>query len=263
MNMRQPTFFVPHGGGPCFFMPDPAAHWTGMSNFLRTLPKRLPAPPKAILVVSAHWETTGFQFTSGSRIPLIYDYHGFPPDTYSITYGAPGAPEIALKAASLLRASGLPVALDADRGFDHGVFIPMKVAFPDANIPIVEMSVEHSLDPDLHLAAGRALAGLRDDGLLIIGSGMSFHNLQAFGDARCTRPSEAFDRWLASVLAQPSHIRAARLARWAEAPGARLAHPIEEHLIPLMVAAGASDAPGERIYNELVMEVAISGFRFD
>lgn len=263
MAARQPTFFIPHGGGPCFFMPDPAGHWTGMEAFLRSLPSRLPEPPTAILVVSAHWETEGFWLTSGSGLPLIYDYSGFPPQTYAIRYDAPGAPDVAVEAAGLLHDRGLPVLLDPERGFDHGVFVPMKVAFPEAVIPIIEMSVERDLDPRLHLAAGRALAGLRDKGVLIIGSGMSFHDLKAFGHTRFTGPSQVFDHWLTSTLMQPGEVRANLLAEWAEAPGARAAHPEAEHLIPLMVAAGASNAPGEKIYGELVLETAVSAFRFD
>ncbi len=263
MAARQPTFFVPHGGGPCFFMPDPVGHWTGMGAFLRSLPDRLPERPTAILVVSAHWETRGFRIAGGAWPSLIYDYYGFPPETYAIRYDAPGAPALAARAAALLSEAGLPVYLDPERGFDHGVFVPMKVAFPDADIPIVEMSVERNLDPSLHLAAGRALASLRDEGVLIIGSGMSFHDLKAFGDNHFTGPSQAFDNWLTVALKQSGDARAERLVQWAEAPEARAAHPTEEHLIPLMVAAGASDAPGEKIYGEIVLETAISGYRFN
>ena len=263
MAARQPTFFIPHGGGPCFFMPDPAGHWTGMGAFLRSLPGRLPEPPKAILVASAHWETEAFRIGSGSRLPLQYDYHGFPAETYTLSYEAPGAPELATEAATMLQKVGIPVALDAEHGFDHGVFVPMKMAFPEATIPIVEMSVERDLDPALHLAAGRALASLRDRGVLIIASGMSFHDLKAFGDRRFTSVSQTFDRWLTSAIAQPAGIRADHLVRWDQAPGAHEAHPTAEHLIPLMVAAGASEGPGERIYSEIVLETAISGFRFD
>ena len=263
MTTRQPTFFIPHGGGPCFFMPDPAGHWSGMGAFLRSLSGRLPELPTAILVVSAHWETSGFCFTSGSGLPLIYDYYGFPPHTYEIRYDAPGAPELAADAAELLRKQGLPVTLDAHRGFDHGVFIPMKVAFPDAAIPIVEMSVEKNFGPELHIAAGRALAPLREKGVLIVGSGMSFHNLKGFGNNLSTAPSQDFDLWLTSTLTQSGDVRAHLLAQWATAPSALAAHPRAEHLIPLLVAAGASDAPGEQIYSELVLQAAVSGFRFN
>lgn len=263
MAARQPTLFIPHGGGPCFFMPDPNGNWTGMAAFLRTLPGLLPAPPLAILVVSAHWETEGFKLTSGHDPSLIYDYYGFPAETYEIVYDPPGAPGLAVEAARLLGDAGLPVELDPDRGFDHGVFVPMKVAFPEARIPVVEMSVERGMDPELHLAAGRALTGLRDEGVLIIGSGMSFHDLRGFGDRRFTLPSRQFDDWLTSTLMQPGDVRADHLVHWAEAPGGLVAHPTAEHLIPLLVAAGASGAPADKVYGELVLETAVSGFRFD
>ena len=234
-----------------------------MGAFLRSLPDRLPETPSAILVVSAHWETEGFRIVGGAAPSLIFDYYGFPPETYAIRYDAPGAPRLAARTAKLLRDAGLPVEVDPGRGFDHGVFVPMKVAFPDAMTPVVEMSVERDLDPALHLAAGRALAALRDEGVLIIGSGMSFHDLKAFGDKRSTRPSRAFDDWLTATLMQPGDARGERLVQWAEAPEARAAHPTEEHLIPLMVAAGASGAPGKKVYGEIVLETAISGYRFD
>jgi aromatic ring-opening dioxygenase catalytic subunit (LigB family) len=262
-QQRQPSFFIPHGGGPCFFMDDPRGVWTGMAKFLRALPGTLPHPPKAIIVVSGHWETGGFAFTGAASPSLVYDYYGFPPETYALRYDVLGAPDLARRAAALLHAAGLAVHVDEGRGLDHGVFVPMKVAFPEADIPMIEMSVDRSFDPALHVAAGRALAALGDEGVLILGSGMSFHNMRAYGDPRATAPSQAFDRWLAEAVEQPASLRAESLAASAAAPGGRFAHPREEHLLPLMVAAGASDAPGERIYNELVLGTAISAFRFD
>jgi aromatic ring-opening dioxygenase catalytic subunit (LigB family) len=258
----QPSFFVPHGGGPCFFMDDPRGAWTGMASFLRGLRGTLQRQPKAIIVVSGHWETEGFAFTGAATPPLLYDYYGFPPETYKLRYDVPGAPELARRAADLLRAAGITGQVDEERGLDHGVFVPMKVAFPEAAIPMIEMSVDRNFDPALHVAAGRALAVLRDEGVLIIGSGMSFHNMRAYGDPSATAPSQAFDQWLTQAAERPAPIRAERLAAWATAPNGRFAHPREEHLLPLMVAAGASDAPGERIYNELVLGTAISAFRF-
>ena len=259
---RQPSLYIPHGGGPCFFMDDPAGSWTGMAAFLRSIPASLPETPKAILVVSGHWETAGLAFTASAKPSLFYDYYGFPPHTYELRYDAPGAPAIAAAAAELLRQAGIPAGLDAERGLDHGVFIPLKVAFPDADVPVVEMSLDRGLDPALHLAVGRALAPLRDQGVLIVGAGMSFHNMRGYRDARFTEPSEAFDAWLAETVQAAPAVRAERLTDWANAPAARLSHPREEHLLPLMVAAGASDAPGQRIYGELVLKTALSGFRF-
>lgn len=259
---RQPTFFIPHGGGPCFFMDDPHGLWTGMAAFLRSLPGRLPEPPAAILVISGHWETDGFAFTGSAAPSLLYDYHGFPPHTYQLAYPAPGAPALAQDAAALLRAAGIAASVDPGRGLDHGVFVPLKVAFPDADIPVVEMSVDRHLDPALHLAAGHALAGLRDKGVLILASGMSYHNMRGYGDPRSTRPSQEFDTWLTDSLALPGPARAARLTAWESAPAARASHPEAEHLLPLMVAAGAAEGAGERRYSEKVLETIISGFEF-
>ena len=259
---RQPSLYIPHGGGPCFFMDDPRGTWSGMAAFLRGLPDLLPEPPAAILIVSGHWETDGFAFTAAARPPLIYDYHGFPPHTYQLTYPAPGDPALAARAADLLRDAGLAAALDPARGLDHGVFVPLKVAFPDADVPVVEMSVDRRLDPAQHIAAGRALAPLLDEGVLIVGAGMSFHNMRGYGDPRATDPSRRFDAWLSGAATHEGAPRAAALMRWAEAPDGRFAHPREEHLLPLMVAAGASAAAGERVYAEEVMATAISGFRF-
>jgi aromatic ring-opening dioxygenase catalytic subunit (LigB family) len=243
-------------------MDDPRGVWTGMATFLRSIPDRLPAPPTALLVVSGHWEAEEFSFTGAAQPTMLYDYYGFPASTYALRYDAPGAPSLAEKGASLLNAEGVNATVDSARGLDHGVFIPMKVAFPEATIPVVEMSVRRDLDPRLHLAAGRALATLRDEGVLILGSGMSFHNMRGYGNPQFTAPSEQFDAWLTDSLALPGPARRERLQAWETAPAARLSHPAAEHLLPLMVAAGASDEAGEKVYGEYVLETAISGFRF-
>lgn len=261
--LRQPALFIPHGGGPCFFMPDPQGNWRGMEAYLKGLAASLPAKPRAILVISGHWEARAFAFTGAHDHPgLIFDYYGFPPETYRLTWPAPGAPWLAERGRVLLERAGMPAAIDPERGFDHGVFVPLKVAFPDADIPTVQMSLHASLDPALHLAAGRALAPLRDEGVLIVGSGMSFHNLRVYGDPRVREPSAQFDRWLVAAAEAPGAERARLLAQWESAPWARLCHPREEHLLPLMVAAGASEAPGVHDYGEEVLSGAVSGFRF-
>ena len=259
----QPSLFIPHGGGPCFFIPDPNGTWRDMEAYLRALAGRLPARPRAILLISGHWENRGgFAFTGADRPGLIYDYYGFPPDSYALTYPVPGDPALAARAAALLREKGFTATVDPARGLDHGVFVPMKVAFPDADIPLVQMSLDASLDPALHLRAGAALAPLRAEGVLIIGSGMSFHNLRAYGDPRIAPPSQAFDDWLTNAATAPPAERAALLAQWQGAPYARFCHPREEHLLPLMVAAGASDAPGIHDFGGMVMGSAISGYSF-
>jgi aromatic ring-opening dioxygenase catalytic subunit (LigB family) len=258
-----PALYVPHGGGPCFFMDDPEGTWTGMGRFLAALPASLPELPKAILIVSGHWETRGFALTGAARPPLVFDYYGFPPHTYRLRYDAPGAPTLAARAAGLLQEAGFAAAVDPARGLDHGVFVPLKVAFPAAEVPVVELSLDSGLDASLHLAAGRALAPLRSEGVLVMGAGMSFHNLRALGDPRMTEPSRQFDAWLNEAACAPAVQRAAVLARWQDAPAARLAHPRHEHLLPMLVAAGASDQPGRRIYSGQVLGTMISGFAFD
>lgn len=258
-----PSLYVPHGGGPCFFMEDPQGIWTGMGRFLAALPDSLPERPQAILIVSGHWETRGFALTGALHPPLVYDYYGFPPHTYQLKYDAPGAPVLAGHVAGLLQEAGFEAQVDPARGLDHGVFVPLKVAFPEATVPVVELSLDAGLDPALHLAAGRALAPLRAEGVLVMGAGMSFHNLRALGDPRLTGPSRQFDAWLDAAARAPAQERAGLLARWQEAPAARLAHPRPEHLLPLMVAAGASDQPGRRIYAEEVLGTMIAGFAFD
>ncbi|WP_324696437.1 DODA-type extradiol aromatic ring-opening family dioxygenase [Novosphingobium aerophilum] len=260
---RQPSFFIPHGGGPCFFMPDPQGNWETMAEFLRGLPARLPEAPKAILVVSGHWETHGFAFTGAERPALLYDYYGFPQHTYELRFDAPGSPWLAARASQLLREAGFAAAADPQRGYDHGVFVPLKVAWPAADVPVVEMSLDRSLNPAMHLAAGQALAPLRDEGVLILGSGMSFHNMRGYGNPASTAPSLAFDEWLTEAAEAGPDDRAKALSRWADAPGGRFSHPREEHLLPLMVAAGAAQGAGEKVYSDIVLKTAISAFRFD
>lgn len=258
-----PSFYVPHGGGPCFFMDDPQGTWTGMARFLRALPATLPEKPRAILMVSGHWETRGFALTAAERPPLLFDYYGFPPHTYQLRYDAPGAPQLAASIAAQLRSTGFEAALDATRGYDHGVFVPLKVIYPEAEIPVIELSLDRSLDAAMHLEMGAALAPLRDQGVLLIGAGMSVHNLRALGDPRMTAPATEFDTWLHDAATAPAAERTTKLSRWDAAPHARLCHPRHEHLLPLMVAAGASQNAGTRVYHEMVLGTPIAGFRFD
>lgn len=264
--VRQPVLYIPHGGGPCFFMDwNPPDTWVGMGNFLRNVGATLPQYPKAIVLVSAHWLEPQFSITGHARPELIYDYYGFPAHTYELTYPAPGQPQLAAQVAGLLKEHGEPAQVDARRGFDHGMFIPLKLMFPAADIPVIQLSLRQDLDPAAHLRAGRALAVLRDEGVLIVGSGMSFHNMRAYGDTRFSEMSDEFDEWLTQAVESPAAQRELLLDGWQQAPHARLCHPPggEEHLIPLLVAAGAgSDESGQKIYSERVMQTTISAFRF-
>ncbi|MET0372312.1 MAG: class III extradiol ring-cleavage dioxygenase [Sphingobium sp.] len=268
--MIQPSLFIPHGGGPCFFM-DPAAPdrprsdpmWQPMQAYLADLIAGLPERPKAVLLVSGHWEAADFTVHVGDRPPLLFDYHGFPAHTHQLRWDAPGAPAVARRAAALLQGAGFATAEEGARGWDHGVFIPMKVALPHADIPLAQLSLRADLDPAAHIAAGRALAPLRDEGVLIVGSGMSFHNLRVRG-AQATAPSAEWDVALtAAVTDADSARRAARVTDWASLPHARFAHPREEHLLPLMVAlgAGGDDAASVDFSGE-VLGWAVSGYRF-
>jgi len=265
-DVKMPTWFIPHGGGPCFFMESNPPHvWDRMAAFLRGLATTLPSPPKAIVVVSAHWLESAFSVTSGEHPALVFDYSGFPPHTYALQYPAPGEPALAARIAALLQAAGLPAQQDASRGFDHGVFIPMLLMFPGANIPVVQLSLSTTLDPTLHLAAGRALQSLREEGVLIIGSGMSYHNMRGYGDPRSGPISDEFDAWLTGTVQAAPLERQQSLIDWAQAPSARLSHPprAEEHLLPLMVVAGAAGQdPGEKVFSDRVMETTLSAFRF-
>src|SRR6185437_9791663 len=235
--MTLPTLFIPHGAGPCFFMDwalGPADTWDRTAAWLKGLVAGLPERPKAILVVSGHWEEPRFTVGSASHPSLIFDYYGFPEATYRLTFDAPGSPALAGRVAQLLGQAGFPTAEDPARGYDHGVFVPLKLVTPDADIPVVQLSLRSDLDPDAHLAAGRALAPLRDEGVLIVGSGMSWHNMAGFSPAFTAR-SQAFDAWLGAVIADPTH-RDEAIRHWDRGPHAREAHPREEHLAPLFVA---------------------------
>lgn len=265
-GVRMPTWFMPHGAGPCFFMAwHPADAWDKMARFLNSAASTLPQRPEAIVMVSAHWLAPSFAVTGGEAPELIHDYHGFPAHTYELAYPARGAPELASRITELLAQARIPSREDATRGFDHGMFIPMKLLFPDADIPVVQLSLLDSLDPAVHLQAGRAIASLRDEGVLIIGSGMSFHNMRGYGDPRFGSISDEFDNWLTQTIEQPCGTRHQALVDWARAPSARLCHPprAEEHLLPLMVIAGAAgEDAGQRVFSDRVMETTLSAFCF-
>jgi aromatic ring-opening dioxygenase catalytic subunit (LigB family) len=239
---------------------DPPDAWDGLRAALEGIGPGLPATPAAIVVVSAHWEAAAVEVDSGAAPGLIYDYGGFPPHTYELTYPAPGDPALAARIGSLLDTAGMEHRLVPGRGWDHGVFIPLKVMYPDADVPVVAMSLRHDLDPAFHLALGRALAPLRDEGVLLVGSGSSFHNFAHFGSPL----AEPFDDWLNDVVTRPAAERERALTNWTEAPHARIAHGREEHLLPLMVAAGAAgDVPARTIFRGEVLDTPMSCFLFD
>jgi aromatic ring-opening dioxygenase catalytic subunit (LigB family) len=261
---RLPTLFISHGGGPWPWMDfGPRNPYEGLARYLREYPEAIGAKPKAILAISGHWEEPEFTVMGSAKPPMIYDYSGFPEHTYHIRYDAPGSPQLARRVRELLDQAGIPSREDPRRGYDHGVFTPFSVSHPKADIPIVQLSIKNGYDPKAHIALGRALAPLRDEGVLIVGSGLSYHNLRAFGP-HAYAASKAFDDWLTdAVTAKDAKTRNEKLAHWSEAPSARIAHPKEDHLVPLMVASGAAGEDlGVKNYSDKMMGVEVSGFRF-
>jgi aromatic ring-opening dioxygenase catalytic subunit (LigB family) len=241
-NRKSQILFLSHGGGPLPLLGD-AGHREMVASLQRIAATHL-ARPAAILLISAHWEERVPMLTGGAQPPLIYDYYGFPEASYRITYPCPGAPALARAVQRALREAGFDAELDEQRGFDHGLFVPLKLMYPEADIPCVQLSLLQSLDPAEHLRLGAALAGLDNEGLLVIGSGFSFHNLRAFfgpDSAESRSQNEAFEHWLIETCADPDlgeDERARRLRHWAQAPFARYCHPREEHLLPLHVCYG-------------------------
>lgn len=260
-----PTYFLSHGGGPWPYMKEQTGPlYARLEASLVEIPRRIGAQPRALLVVSGHWEERELAVQSGPNPPMLYDYSGFPEYTYQVRYPAPGSPELAEEVRDLLEEAGFRAHLDPERGFDHGTFSPLAVMYPEAQVPVVQLSLKRSLDPAEHLDIGRALAPLRVRGILLLGSGLSYHNLRDIGP-RARAASSAFDAWLQETLAAPPSERARRLVEWEKAPAARLAHPREEHLLPLLVAAGAAfSEKAECIYHEedFLGGTVVSSFRF-
>lgn len=246
-NQALPTIYVPHGGGPWPFVdiPGMSGRMETLREYLVSIPNQLPRRPDALLVVSAHWEEENPTVQTAERPPMLYDYSGFPPESYSIEWPAPGSPTGAQRVRSLLADAGVQSGEDAARGFDHGTFVVTKLMFPDADIPTFQLSLTTDLNARRLVELGQALAPLRQEGVLILGSGYSYHNMRGFframrGDPGPGEDSKYFDGWLAESLSLSPNERVQRLVEWEKAPRARACHPREEHLLPLMVCAGAA-----------------------
>jgi 4,5-DOPA dioxygenase extradiol len=273
--MRFPAVFVNHGGGP---LPLLGRQPELVQNMKDIVEKHLPPePPKAIVVLSAHWESNPIKITAGERPAMDYDYYNFPPETYKYSYPAPGSPDLAEKIQILLGEQGLKSELDKERGFDHGVFIPLMIMYPDANIPVVCVSLHDSLSAEINMNIGKALQSLRDEDVLILGSGYAFHNMKALFNPseQSVQASIDFNLWLKdTILSGDSVDLLQKLKEWDKAPGARISHPREEHLLPLlMVAAAGGNASIPRlIYDttgtdnrqaEQLTQHAVTGYLFN
>ncbi|MGB9696593.1 MAG: DODA-type extradiol aromatic ring-opening family dioxygenase [Ignavibacteria bacterium] len=266
---KLPVYFIPHGGGPWHIMDnalgDPSGY-ESLRNYLIEFGNKYKQIAKAILVISGHWEEKVPTVHFGINPPLLYDYYGFPEYTYHLKWEAAGSPELAEQVEDLLTRSGFKSSREYKRGFDHGTFVPLMVAFPEAKFPVIQLSLVDSLEPKTHINLGKALKPLRYKGVLIIGSGMSYHNMRGFmsGNPNVFIHSEKFDNWLTDVISKDDvKDRNLALINWRNAPFALESHPRSEHLVPLFVIAGAAgDDIGRRDYSGTVMGVKISGFKF-
>lgn len=248
---KQTTIFISHGGGPLPLMGDEGHH--EMVQLLQKIRSDLPKP-SAILLISAHWEQERPTITGNAHPELLYDYYGFPEEAYNIKYPASGEPHLAQEIFSLLKTQGFEPAIDNSRGFDHGMFIPLKIMYPQADIPCVQLSLVNSLDPSLHIDIGEVLKDIQQEGLLVIGSGFSFHNMHAFFSAATAEEeamNNAFEKWLTETCTSEDIDESARrqsLINWESAPHARYCHPREEHLLPLHVCYGLNRCASRKFY---------------
>lgn len=255
--MKKATIiYFSHGGGPLPILGDQGHK--AMIDFMRDLPTKIPRPEK-ILVISAHWEEPEATLMAAESPTMFYDYYGFPEEAYQITYPAPGDPELATRIALMLSEHKFPTHFDPVRGFDHGLFIPLKMMYPEADIPCLQLSLLHSLDPVAHMALGKGLRGLLNDNVLVIGSGFSFHNLSAFFnqvDPRADAANDMFQDWLietCSGVGLSLAEREQRLINWEKAPNARFCHPLEDHLLPLLVCCGMAGEVGKVIFDDQIL----------
>ena len=260
--MGHEAIFVSHGGGPMPILGDP--QHKELVNSLQSLPLKLQRPDY-IVVCSAHWETQKISITSAAKPDLLYDYYGFPDDSYRLQYPCPGAPDLANDIADLLSQHGMEVELDEQRGLDHGVFIPLMLMYPNADIPVLQISLRKSLDPNAHLQLGKALSSLSTSNILFVGSGFSFHNMRCFfsSDDRMFEANRQFEDWLTKTLCSEdltSEDREKQLLQWDTAPGARLCHPREEHLLPLHVCFGITQSRADLSIQTRVLDRLASHF---
>lgn len=264
MPRSLPTYFISHGGGPWPWIPDMRKMLATLETSLIEMVKDHGEKPKAILMISGHWEEQEVAVMGSANPPMIYDYRGFPPETYEITYAAPGAPDVAARTLDLLKQAGIGAYIDPNRGFDHGTFSVMEVMYPAADVPLFQISLLNSYDPADHIAIGRALAPLRQEGVMIVGSGLSFHNLRLMRGGG-EEPSAQFDAWLYDAMMRAPDDRRQAILDWESAPAARICHAEEDHLVPLFVALGAAEGePATRIFHDVsaAMGITVSNYRF-
>jgi aromatic ring-opening dioxygenase catalytic subunit (LigB family) len=265
MNSNATILFIPHGGGPLPLLNEPGH--AAMSQFLRDFPATI-AKPDAIIVISAHWEEAVISITAAAAPPLLFDYYGFPPEAYEYQYPAPGNSNLAERVRGLLEGAGIESRLDHQRGFDHGMFVPLMMMYPEADIPCIQVSLAASLEAAEHVRVGQALGSLKDENLLILGSGFSFHNMQAMisnnGDST-DQGNQEFETWLAQTCSDQSlseQERETRLVGWELAPHARYCHPREEHLLPLQVCYGVGQSAATTVFQDKIAGFITSAYQW-
>ena len=243
---RLPSIFISHGS------PMHALEAGAAGEAWKALGRRFPKP-RAILIASAHWETNVPMLTGSDKPETIHDFYNFPEPLYRLRYPAPGAPAVAQRAQGLLKEAGFTAAIDGFRGLDHGAWAPLLYAYPDADVPVVELSVQPPLGPGHHLALGRALRNLSDEGVLIVGSGHMTHNLRDFmrGAAKPEPYAREFQQWVKDKI-EKKDLESLANYRSSSRDGAR-AHPTDEHFLPLFVALGAApeNAKPERVFDAI------------
>jgi len=264
-NKKATILYIPHGGGPMPLLSEDG--YERMNPFMRKFPSTI-AQPEAIVVISAHWEEPVVSITAHKNPPMLYDYHGFPPESYEFKYPAPGRPRLASRIQAMLGTAGIEARLDYERGYDHGVFIPLLLMYPAATIPCIQISLSNSLDAAFHVALGGALAPLKKENLLILGSGFSFHNLQVMMKKRddvIDEKNRRFEDWLAQTCSDPDlelSEREQRLIEWDRAPEARYCHPREEHLLPLQVCFGMARTAATTVFQDVVSGFITSAYQW-
>ena len=251
-HQSRQVLYLSHGAGPMPLLGDDG-HQEMVDNLKRIAGKI--SKPSAIILISAHWEVATPTITHAANPSLLYDYYGFPQKAYEIQYPAPGHPDLAHLVSSTLSDKGIKSVLDDSRGFDHGMFVPLKIMYPEADVPCIQLSLVSGLDPKMHIEIGKALSQLEYDNLLVIGSGFSFHNMNAFfapKTAEMELMNKDFMQWLDDTCSNQDideDQRTRRLIDWEKAPSARFCHPREEHLLPLHVCYGAARCACSEFFN--------------
>lgn len=247
--------YLSHGGGPMPLLNEKSHR--KMIDFMKQLAQKI-KKPDAIIVFSAHWEEKIPTVIGSSNPGLYYDYYGFPEKTYNLSYQIPGNLNLVEELVNIFKLHDVAINIDSTRGFDHGVFIPLMLMYPKGNIPTIQISLIKGLDPKKHLELGNVIKDLKKKNVLVIGSGFSFHNMNAFSwsdDDQIDEKNDTFQEYLIQYCTEEKYLnkRDETLIAWDKIPFARYCHPREEHLLPLHVCLGMTDKPGKLIFDDYIL----------